>query len=296
MTQKLLTIIFALSLVGPIIAQEQWMQLPTPPQSLPLGRPRANYIVEHYWDFCPWKSAYSNPKRMEQQLCDFADLIPHAAADTVLKSVDCLIANTAKRPSDIETLVDIARATFHSDTAYFFSDQIYLPFVNAALRTKKLSPQARQLAQDELTLLNSSMEGAHIPSLQAIDPQGHNIALNDTAAGAETYVFIIEKPGDDRFERIVFAANIAVNQLIANGLIKPILIYAGTPDDDWRNDARRMPQGWQTLALPDAGKHFDLRQQPSVYIVDKDMTVSYKLLPLRALTINCENLAKQIGL
>lgn len=278
------------------LAQDEWFPLPVPPETLPIGRQRANYMVEHYWDRCPWKSAYSNTEKMESQLRDFTDLLPLASADTAMLSIDRLIAATAKRPADLSRLTAMARATFHSDTAYFFSDQVYLPFAQAAAKAKKLTAEERRLAAAELQVLQNSMEGALLPDISGTAPDGGTVALNDSLPGIETYILIFEKPGADRFERILFAANISVQKLIDMGYIKPILILAAEGDEQWRRDAGRMPYGWTAISIPQAEEYFDLRQEQSVYLVGKDRRIISKLMPMRALTINCETLAKELGL
>ena len=56
---------------------------PHPPESLPVGTPRANYYVEHFWDHCPWKSAFSSNRKMADAFMDYAEMLPLANRDTV---------------------------------------------------------------------------------------------------------------------------------------------------------------------------------------------------------------------
>lgn len=271
---------------------ETWFPYPAVPESLPLGRPRANFIVEHFWDRCPWKTAYSSQAAMEATLRDFADYLPHASADTVHLSVNRLIEQTSKRHDDLAALLRMAEATFHSDTARLFSDEVYLPFARAGASAKKFKPELKQKYAREVRIIESSSEGAKIPAVTARRRDGSTFALNDITSGAATYVLIFEQPSDiaARFNRVRFASNYAVSELVDAGIIKPILICAAPADDAWWKSVASLPESWQVGEMTDAADYFDLRMNPAVYLVDEHMTVDRKFMPLNQLTANCETL------
>lgn len=269
---------------------------PVPPESLPLGRARANYMVEHFWDHCHWKTAYASPARMQGALEDFADMLPLAAPDTMRMSVDKLIKESQKKPSDFASLMRMAERTFNSDSATIFSDEVYLPFVETAAKYKKFSEADRAKYALQARRIQSSAEGAVLPPLPAKDRTGHTVMLNDTTSGASSYVLLFEEPGDldSRFSRVQLSANVAVNRLIAGGVLKPILVYAGTPDANWWKGTENLPQEWTVVEMPDARQYFDLRMRPSLYMLDRDMRVASKWLPLTALINNCEQLVRMV--
>lgn len=275
---------------------DTWFPYPTAPEALPYGRPRANYIVEHFWDRCPWKSAYSSTARMEETLSDFASFIPHAQADTVYASIDVLIKNTQKKAQDFQTLLNLAEAKFYSDTSATFSPEVYRPFAEAASTFKKFKPEQRAKYQRQTQIIKNSAEGATLPSLEVFDINGAKSNLNDTVEGVQTYVFIFERPDKGRTERVFFAGNISVNKLTEAGLIQPILICAGEPDQSWWDSTKGLPEGWRAVALPVAENLFDLRANPSVYLTDEHMVITTRLMPLPFLISNCEKLVNSAGL
>lgn len=277
-------------------AADTWFPYPTAPESLPYGRPRANYIVEHFWDRCPWKSAYSSTARMEQTISDFASFIPHAQADTVFQSIDVLIKNTQKKPSDFLTLLNIAEAKFYSDTSATFSPEVYRPFAEAAATYKKFKTEQRAKYFGQAMIIKNSSEGQPISSLEVLDINGAKSSLNDTIEGIQTYILIFERPEAGRTERVFFAGNVAVNKLTEAGLIQPILIGVGTPDESWWNSTKTLPKGWRVVSLPNAESIFDLRANPSVYLADGKMVITSRLMPINFLTANCEQLVKSAGL
>lgn len=282
---------------GALAASAQtWFPYPVAPENLPIGRPRANYLVEHFWDRCPWKSAYSSPQKMEQSIRDFADYLPHASADTVFQSIDHLIKQSQKKPADFEKLLKMAEATFFADTASKFSDRVYLPFAEAGAGFKKFRPEQRAYYERQARIINNSMVNSPVPDLRVTAADGSTHALNDTTAGVQTYILIFERPDADRFDRIRFAANISVGKLVDAGLIQPILICAGEADAAWWKAAENLPRGWKAMALANAADLFDLRQNPSVYLADGSMKIISRQMPLGLLTANCEQLVISAGL
>lgn len=291
MKKTILTIIATLTALSALA--EAWFPIPVPPESMPLGRPRANFIVEHYWDHCPWKSAFSSPAKMQQSMRDFAEILPLAQADTAYIGIDKLIGAVKKRPEELQKLLQLAHANFYSDTTSLRSPQIYLPFAQAGADCKKFSKDARRQYAAQVQVIQNSLQGAPVPPVKALLQDGTPIALNDSTPGVASYVFYFEQPGEDRINRTLFAANISVMKLVESGLLKPMLIYAGEPDESWW---KTVPAGWTAVALPQAKEWFDLSISPSVYLVDETMHIASPLMPLGLLAINCETLARQLGL
>lgn len=273
-----------------------WFPYPVPPESLPLGRPRANYMVEHFWDKCNWKAAYSSPQQMESSLRDFADMLPFASVDTIHASIEKLIKNTQKRPNDFAKLMAMAEATFNSDSATIFSDEVYLLFAQAAAKYKKFKPEERAKYGKIVSVITSSSEGSQLPAIEAKNIDNKIILLNDTSSQAKSYAIILEDPTNSqaRFERVKFAANVAARRLIEARLLKPILVATKEPDESWIAAIESLPEQWTIAVLPNAEKYFDLRVSPAIYILDEHMTVAAKWVSASTLIANCEQLIRTI--
>lgn len=267
---------------------------PVAPESLPVGRPRANYIVEHFWDAMPWKNAHTMPRKMEQTMREFADFLPLASVDTVHRSLNKLITGASKRQECFSELMRIAEATFHADSAILFSDEVYLPFARAASQFKKFSAERRAHYGSQARVIETSSEGSILPALSATRRDGSQFALNDTTSGAQSYVIIIETPDSESFERVRFSANHAVRQLADAGLMKPALIYAGKAPDRWWAAVKNLPANWNVGEMPDAAESFDLRQKPAVYLLNPQMQIVVKWMPLGLLVSNCEQLIQNL--
>lgn len=296
MNRLLINLLIAICAFGTTAQTTTWFPYPTAPENMPYGRPRANYLVEHFWDRCPWKSAYSSNARMQETLHDFATYLPHAAQDTVLLSIDTLIKNTQKKPADLATLLKLAEGTFYSDTTTTFSEFAYMPFANAGATFKKFKPDQRAYYARQVHIISNSMAGNNIASVEVSDINGNYFALNDTTPGVETYIFYFERTESDRIDRVLFAGNISVRKLVEAGLVQPVLICAGEPDESWWESTKRLPDGWKAVAMPNAENEFDIKTSPSIFLADSNMKIISSRMPLNLLRINCEQLVKNIGL
>ncbi len=277
-------------------AQDNYFPYPTPPESLPIGTPRANYCVEHFWDHCPWKSAFSARKKMEGAFVDFAEIFPIASADTVYAAIDKLIDNVKKRPSDLLELAKIAESTFYADTAILPNDMVYLPFAKAAAKNKKIDAQERERLARQVTVIENSQIGSMLPDATLQLADGSTISLKDTTAGASEYVLIFDTPGaiSGRLDRIRLAANASAKELIDANLLKPIFIYPGNAPAEWWSDNNGLPENWTVAAMPDAENVIDMRATPTVYVTDASKRITDRFLPIDVLIAACEKIMDQL--
>ena len=297
MNRLLILIIAITSLTGMNLHADSYFPYPAVPESLPVGRARANYIVEHFWDHCPWKSAFSSHKKMENALREYAEIFPLAAADTVFASIDNLIDKVSKRPKDLVELTRMAEALFYADSAYFPNEEIYARFATAASKHKKTPAADRERLKRQIQVINHSKEGAALPAIPMTLADGSTIMLNDTTdAYSGEYILIFDIPDspDGRMERLFLQANASASALIESEWIKPIFIYPGTPDQSWWKALENVPQKWIVAALPQAFDYFDLRHLPNVYIVDSNKVIPRTNLTIPFMIQTCEEIMNQI--
>jgi len=270
---------------------------PHPPESLPVGTPRANYYVEHFWDHCPWKSAFSSNRKMADAFMDYAEMLPLANRDTVFISIDRLIDKVKKRPENLLALTRMAEAAFYSDSAIIPSDEVYLPFAKAVAGHKKIKGADHDYFARQANVISHSQEGMTLPPAEIILSDGSTAVLNDTTCGAGEYVIIFDTPGSSAamMARTRFAANIAARQLVDAGILKPIFLYPGTPDKSWWKNMATLPQSWTVVAMPSAPDMIDLRIQPTIYIADSSMRITKKFMSMPLLIAACEKIIQELN-
>ena len=134
--------------------------MPVPPENLERLDERSGYIVENYWKTFNPKSSFSSLDRLGNTMEQFFNFTPYAPAETVHRSIDYLINIVGKaKPDNLVTLASMAERYIYADTADWYSEELYFPFVKAVADTKKIKNplKARYKAQYE-QLLNSQID------------------------------------------------------------------------------------------------------------------------------------------
>ena len=284
-------------MMGLGLAAQDFFPYPVPPESMPVGRARANYMVEHFWEKCPWKSAFSSHRRMQKAFFDYADMLPLAQRDTVFASIDALIKNVKKQPADLLKLTELAEAAFYSDTAIVPSHEVYLPFAKAAADCKKLTAEQRKMYARQVSVINATSIGCNMPAVKILrDAVGNTSMLNDSSAGAKEYLIVFDVPNsaEARMQRVRLAANVGVNSVVSSGNLHIIYLYPGKPEAAWWDDAKSLPSAWTVGALPGAEDLFDFRRQPVTVLTDSEMKIINKGIYIDDLIDACESIMQHM--
>lgn len=253
-------------------------------------------MVEHFWDHCPWKSAFSARKKFKKAFEDYTEFFTISSADTVYMSIDKLIDQVKKRPADLLELTKMAEAEFYSDTARLPVDDLYLPFAKALSQNKKVDAAERARVARQASVIENSQVGNRLPNVPLILADGSTMALNDTTAGANEYVLIFDTPGSSaaRLNRIQMAANVSATDLINANVLKPIFIYPGTPDASWWKANEDLPETWTLAAMPDYEDYIDMRMQPVIIVADSSKRITEKFMSMPLLLAACEQIMNQL--
>lgn len=88
---------------------ETYFPYPSVPENLTTLYDRSDYLIEHFWERCNLKSAFSYRDKFKQAFSDYVGIIPYANRDVVTKSVAELIKEVKKNPANMLTLGKIDR-------------------------------------------------------------------------------------------------------------------------------------------------------------------------------------------
>lgn len=269
----------------PAIAKETYFPYPTPPEALTTLSQRTNYLVEHFWERCNLKSAFSSRAKLAKAFRDYVSFMPYASADTVHASIIELIDNVKNDKKNLLTLGEIAEATLYSDTAEVLSDELYLPFAKAIAANKKIPAAARARFEHQARVLANSQVGATAPALIFETPDGNKSDLSKVESPYTLLFFNDPECEDCSMARVRLAADFNTRQLIEKGILKIVSIYPEDPSDEWRDNCQTYPASWVIGASSQADELFDMRHAPVMYFLDK----SHKILAKNMLIDNVIN-------
>lgn len=287
MKKIIISLLFIIATL-PIYADDIFFQYPQAPENLTTLSQRANYVVEHFWDKCNLKSAFSSRDKMTKAFRDYITYMQFAAKDTTISSINNLIKTIQKTPQNMLTLGEIAEETLYGDSAMFWSDELYLYFANAVINTKKLSKAEKARYKHHSTVLTNSMVGSKLPNFTFTTPKGEKVEFDSVNAPAIILFFNDIECADCQLAKVRLATNINLNKLIDNGVIKIVTIYPGEPSKEWETEVESYPNNWIIGANEDIYDMFDMRTSPTIYQLDDKHTIIAK-------NLNVEGIISVVG-
>lgn len=251
---------------------QQFFQLPIIPDSIQNFQRRCDYMVTHYWDFCDLKKAFSSRDKMAQAFDTYLSFMPYSSADAVFASVDKFMKAISKKAEDVAFITELAEGSLYADTAQFESEELYMHFIDNALKVKKLDKQLKQKYQMQASILHNSQEGMQAPKFDFVDADGNRGAYEpDTTQFATVLMFTVPGSTEGDLAKLRLDADIKTNQLVECGRVK---IYCMAVEEGNGNFSG--PEGWVNGYAPTAKEIYDTRHLPMFYIVNSSGTILKK--------------------
>lgn len=257
---------------------ERYFPYPEPPENLTTLEERTSYLVEHFWERCNFKSAFSSQTKFAQAFDDYISFMPYADGRVVHESIDRLIKEVKKNPKNMLTLARLAESRLYDGESDYTSDELYLPFARAAVASKGIPAADRKHFEEHISALEHTIVGAPIADLTLTLPDGSRRQLSEMT-GHYTLLFI-DRPGDmdNLLARTRLSADTSINELIADGYLQVIILTPSAPDDAWRASVADYPSNWTVAASPEAATNLDMRYVPTIYYLNRDNLILSKTL------------------
>ena len=285
MKKIIISALLAVTAIMSLHSQESETYFPYPniPENLTNLDDRSNYFVAHFWERCNLKSAFSAKDMLKKAFNDYIAIMPYAHLDTVNASVRALIKEVKKNPQNLLTLGLMAQEALYSDSAQYWSDELYLLFARAVADNKKISKADRAKFEYHANVLEYSQEGMIAYNLPFENERKEKCHLNDISA-PYIILFINEPDCDDcMIARVRLAANIKTRQLIDAGTLKIVSLSPCEADEEWRNAVAGYPEQWIKGASPEVDSYFDMKSTPCIYLLDQNHKILVKNVDINAL-------------
>ena len=253
-----------------VTGMNTYFPYPSAPDSIPTPQGKADYVMEHFWDYCDLKKAFSSRQKMAGAFEDFMSFSTIGSARKVHRSIGKFLRALEKQPDDLLFIARKAEELVHSDTSRIYSDELYIPFALAVARNKKIDKNVRSAFERQARILTATQPGMPAPVFNYTDFNGGNgTFMPDTTA--ELTVMFFNDPDciDCTLARARLNAAIRTTEYIKDGILRIVAVTPGEADDRWRNMASSYPSEWQVLAAPDVDDIYDIRTTPAFYVFDK---------------------------
>ena len=206
-----------------------------------------------------------------------------ATPEVAEKQLDALIKTLSKYPPMLLQFTKAAENNLFSDRAPMWVDGAYMKFLDALMADKKIPELRKARYKEERKLLKNSLIGSKLPVFDYVTPIGEKGKLEFTTPYT---VVIFGDPfcNECAMYKIAIESMPELASMIAD---EQLNIYYIIPDgesvEDWQRQLARYPSAWKRGAGVELDAVYDLRQQPSVYLLGADGTIINKFMTSEAL-------------
>lgn len=263
-----------------IIEIEPLFEYPIAPEEMVLLSDKSNYLVDIFWD----KLDFNNKEAVNQIALNDAFhvyLTPLRWADEkhATQSLDRLINRISGNPTLLVQFAKAAEENLYGPRAEFTSDEIYLRFLDAAVKNKKLSKSRKEKFSSRSQLIRNTSEGAPAPSFKFINVEGKE----ETYFPMSTPTIIIFGDPEDtdwRFLRLKLDSDLQLSSMLDKGKLN-IIYIAINKDENWKNAVSNYSRKWKVGESDQIKDIYDIRTVPSVYLIGQDGKILMKNVPIQ---------------
>lgn len=262
-----------------VIQIEPLFEYPSAPETLSSLTDKSNYLVEHFWDSMDFKSQTTVD---QNALIDAMKVysVPMRWADLSKAEVatDKLIEKISKNPTLLTQFTKAAEEVLYGPRAEYWIDVVYMKFLDAFLKNKKI-PEGRKIKyQKQLSTLHNTLVGQVAPTFEFT---GKNNKTERYMPMSTPTIVIFGDPTlpEWRIVRLKMETSVPLRQAVEQGKLNIVYIVPFQMDN-WENEVSNYPANWTVGNAPKIDETLDLRVNPSVYYIGGDGKIVMKNAPI----------------
>lgn len=262
-----------------VITIEPLFEYPTAPEELPTINEKSDYLVEHFWDRMDFKSKSTvDQNALNDAFRVYAVPIRWAEKKKALASVDKLIEKISKNPSLLIQFTKAAEVNLFSDRADAWIDEAYVPFLRAIVKNKKIGDNRKKRYAAQLEVIENTMTGKTAPQFTFKTREGKEATYMPMSTST-LIIFGDPSLSEWRMSRPRLLSNTAFTEAVDKGKIN-VLYIVTSEDGDWKKEVANYPATWTVGKSEDVDRIFDIRTNPSIYVIGNDGKIIMKNAPL----------------
>lgn len=251
-----------------VIVVEPLFEYPSAPESIEGLTEKSNYLMEHFWDPMDFKTKGAvDQNALNDAFSVYTVPLQWANKDLADKSVDKLISNLQKNPTLLYQFTKAAETNLYSDRARIWIDEVYVKFLDALIKNKKISKPRKLRYELQLNQLRNTMVGSTAPSFDFTNPVGNTETFRP---GLLTVIEFGDPTCDEcRHAKLKMDTDVKFSDLVDKGLVN-VLFIIPYPETGWQTMLADYPKKWHVGASEAVADIYDLRNTPSIYVIGTD--------------------------
>lgn len=260
---------------------EPLFEYPMAPEELPTLTEKSNYLVDHFWDQFDFKNKTAvDQNALNDAFRVYSTPLLWANMDKSMASLDKLISNISKNPTILLQFTKAAEENLYGPRAEVWSDELYMKFLNAIIKNKKIKPERKAKYEKQAAILSNSMLNGPAPKFDFTDRDGNK--RNYFPMSTPTMIIFGDPDDPDwRIARLKMETNNSLSQALEKGKLNILFIIPGELQN-WKDLTSTYPSSWIIGEAPKVSETVDMRAIPSIYLISSEGKTILKNQPLAA--------------
>lgn len=277
----LLTILFvALSkfsiLSQTVIEIKPLFEYPVAPANLESLEDKCNYLMKNFWNDFDFKIKQPlDQHALNEAFSVYVTPMQYADKKEVDQSIDKLLNKISGNPILSFQFTIAAEENLYGPRADYWNEEIYLKFVDALVKNKKVKDSRKTKYLNQANALRHSNVGNSAPSFQFLDKNG-NVKNYFPMSTPTLLIFGDPEDTDWRLSRLKLDSNFVLEEAINKGKVN-ILYIIPEGKNNWQQAISNYSSKWTVGSSSDISDKYDTRVNPSIYIIGSDGKIQNKL-------------------
>ena len=250
---------------------------PQAPDTITNFQDRFNYVLIRFWNNFDLSKPVQDESAFEGAFRDYLSYFPHAHKTVVFNSIKDLMNKAQSNKANFMLIGRLAEKNLYSTQAVFASDEAYIPFVEAMLRSNVLKKADKEYYKNQIIKINCNAVGAQCPSMDVVTLDGSKVKLEELLSDKTTILFFNDgECSDCVLDRLRLSTNVLMNRLISENNVKIVCIVPKKYTRELAEDVKGWADNWSIVMAENAGDIFDLRAAPCIFVLDGEKKITDK--------------------
>lgn len=250
-------------------------QYPEAPENLQSLQEKSDWLIENFWNDMDFKQSSVDQTALNHAFGVYVAPMRWAAREKTEKSIASLLKKIEKNPALLYQFTKAAEENLYGGNASLWIDEAYIPFLEAIVANKKLKDQMKARYVNQLATITGCLAGQEAKPFDYIDKHGAKQRFRPDDNRWIIIAFGSPSNVDTRLARLRLDSNIDINKLIKEDKLEVFFIISGN-EADWQKTVSDYSHTWRVGMAENVGEIYDLRLQPSFYVIGSDRKIVLK--------------------
>ena len=251
-----------------IAGQQRLFDYPVVPDTIISLENRTNYIIQNFWENYDFSAPIRDERVFEATFRDYVNFFKYAHKTIVVSCIKDMMRKAQSNKSNFMLIAEIAERALYAPGAEYWSDEVYIPFLESVMDNNMLKKSEKERYKYQLELLENNLMGNKAQDFELHLADGSKKKLSDIEGKMIFLFFNDEECEDCTIGRLRLSTDVKLNRMIDAGEVTFVCVYMGKYTDEWAEKARNYSKNWIIGANDEIVEKYDLRIQPSIYILD----------------------------